>query len=244
MRVAQVGQVAAGVGEHDGQGELADVGEVGYAERVSGLGVPVVGAAVGSRPRLPDAVDVAVDPVHVDAVDHQPAAAVDPGPPLAALGDLRVRAGDVAGDRAEGGGVEVALVVEAEVDVGVRGVVATRPAPAEDDSDHALDGGEPLRERGQVEAVGDGAVGEGHSSLGGRRRALRAVRPAGVVGPRPWAGAGGCGRRCSRGRPGSRRRPRCPGSCASICLRSISSRRWRCPGLKISPTPLQLIRRG
>ena len=165
--VAKVGEVAAGVGEHDGQGELADVGEVGYAERVPGLGVPVVGAAVGSRPRLPDAIDVAIEPVDVDAADDQPAAAVDPGSPLTALGDLRVRPRHVAGDRPEGGGVEVALAVEAEVDVRLGGVLAAGPAAAEDDSDHAIDGGEALRERGQVEPVGDGAVGESHPRVTG-----------------------------------------------------------------------------
>ncbi len=100
----------------------------------------------------------------MDVAHDQPAAAVDPGSPAAALGDLRVGARDVAGERSEGRGVEIALVVQAEVDVRVGGVVTAGTAPAEGDADDTVDRREALRERGEVEAVRDGAGGEGHSS--------------------------------------------------------------------------------
>ena len=143
--VPELGQLTGGVGEDDGQGELADVGEVGDPERVPGLGVPVVAATVRTGPGVADAVDLAVDPVDVDPVDDQPAAAVDPRSPLAPLGDLRVRPSDVAGDGAEGGGVEVAAVVEPEVDVRLGGVLPAGAAAAEDHSDDTVDRGETAR---------------------------------------------------------------------------------------------------
>jgi hypothetical protein len=104
-------------------------------------------------PRLPDPGEISVEPVDRCPRDGEPTAAVHPRPPPSAPRDGRVGAGDVAGQCGERGDVQIGLVVEAEVDVGLRGVLAAGPAAAEQ---HAHDSGdlhEPVGQRTQCEIV-------------------------------------------------------------------------------------------
>lgn len=94
----QPGQLAGGGGQQYAQRELARGGEVGDTQRVPDLGVEGVPAGLRRGPAGVHPVGVPVDPVDCDVVDAQPAAAVDPRPPPAGLGQRRVRTGHVLGE--------------------------------------------------------------------------------------------------------------------------------------------------
>jgi hypothetical protein len=137
----QRGQLAAGVGQHDTQGDLAGVREVGHAERVTDLEVEVEGPLLGETPGAAYAVEVAVDPVHRHAGDREPPATVDPRTPLARPGHPRpVGTGAGFGQRLghllQALDVERRAVVETEIHVGVRVLRPTRPASAQHHRHH------------------------------------------------------------------------------------------------------------
>ena len=142
-RVVQSSELARGIGQDPAQSDLTGVGEVRPAQRVSHLRMQCEGPVPGLPPGVTDPVDVPVDPVDRRAVDVEPAATVDPRPPLTRPGDRCVRAGDLSREDPEAGDVQWWPVVDAEVHVGRCGVGATGPAAAEDHADDAADGGQP-----------------------------------------------------------------------------------------------------
>ncbi len=90
------------------------------------------------------AVEVAVDPVHGDAIDAQPSAAVNPRTPRAGMSNLGVRTCDLLGEGAQKCDIQRGAVVQAEVDVGVRAVVTASSTAAQGDADDSWHGGKPL----------------------------------------------------------------------------------------------------
>ena len=93
---------------------------------------------LGVVPRLADAVEVAVDPVHRGPADVQPTAAVDPRSPLPGTGHAGLRAGDVSRQVFERLDVEWGSVVQAEVEVRLRRVLPASPAATEQYPHHAV----------------------------------------------------------------------------------------------------------
>ena len=88
-----------------------------------------------------DGGDLAVDHVDLHAVDHEPRATVHERRPLPGREDLAVVA-----EGTNVGRVEGALVVDAEVPVGVGTIGARRARTTEDDGEDAGDLGEPFRD--------------------------------------------------------------------------------------------------
>ncbi|GAA2820573.1 hypothetical protein GCM10020220_006140 [Nonomuraea rubra] len=72
------------------------------------------------------------------------------GPPAAGLGHVGVLARHLPGEHPQGGHVEPAAVVEAEVDVAVGPVRAAGAAAAESDGHHAGHGDEPVGDGMQI----------------------------------------------------------------------------------------------
>ena len=141
-----------------------------FNQRVAGLGVERVPALLGVRPGPGDPVDVPVDPIDGRAVHREPAAAVHPRPPATDRRDLRGRAADRPGERAERGHVERTVVVDAQVGVGLRGVRAAGPAPAQQHPGHPGHLGQPGRQLAQP------LVAQSHAIILRSASPLRQVR--------------------------------------------------------------------
>ena len=82
-------QLTGRVGQDDPQRDLARVGEVRDPEGVTDLEVERELPRDGLLGGALDPVEIAVDPVDGSGADREPAAAVDPRPPSARLGQLR-----------------------------------------------------------------------------------------------------------------------------------------------------------
>src|SRR5450759_4560655 len=119
------------VGQDDAEGDLTGIHEVRHSQWMPDLEMEVVPAGLRVVPRLPDAVEVAVDPVHRSPADVQPTAAVDPRSPLPRTGHTGLGAGDVARQVFERLDVDRGSVVQPEVEVRLPRVLLTSPAATE-----------------------------------------------------------------------------------------------------------------
>src|SRR5215470_4840799 len=114
---------------------------------MTGLDADLVATGPAIAPDPPDAIEVAVDPVDADAVDHEPGTAVDPRAPAARLEHAEHAIGDRGGQRAQRIDVEPAAVVQAEIDIRIGPVGPDRAAAAQHRGDHAANFDEPARQR-------------------------------------------------------------------------------------------------
>ena len=113
----QRGDLTAGVGQDDAEGDLTGIHEVRHSERMPDLEMEFVPACPSVLPRRADAVEVAVEPVHRGPADVQPTPAVDPRSPLTRTGHSGLGAGHFAGEVFERVNVEGSSVVDAKVEV-------------------------------------------------------------------------------------------------------------------------------
>jgi hypothetical protein len=132
------------VGQDDAEGDLTGIREVRHSERMPDLEMKVLPAFSGALPRLANAVEVAVEPVHRGPADAQSAAAVDPRSPLAGAGRACLGAGDIACQILERIDVQWGSVVQAVVEVRLRPVLPTTPATTEQYPHHAVNLNQPL----------------------------------------------------------------------------------------------------
>ena len=119
------------VSQHHAQGDLAGVAGLQHAHRVPDLEVKVHAALQCILARKMHPIEVAIQPVHRCVRDAQPGSSVHPRPPSTPLRDLGLRACQLSGQLSQSGNVEWGSVVQAEIDIGVRGVLAAGPAASQ-----------------------------------------------------------------------------------------------------------------
>lgn len=143
---AELGDDAVRINEGDRCRRFAGVRDVQEAERMAGLHVEGEFTALRTDALLSDALDVAEYPVHGHAFHGEPRAAVDPWSSATGWGDVDAVLSPAMGEFLQSAEVEgPTVVVQPEIDVGVRSMGAARATAAERHGPHTGDVRELMR---------------------------------------------------------------------------------------------------